>query len=379
MKSKRLVVLATAAAVLSSTFAPMAVMAEETENVTETEGMADVSTEASSDETDAVRSVSIGSSAYNVTDGWYYADGKQYWLENGTIQGTVNDPKGVWYDGSNRGREIYDSGTDAWYWLDSVLGGAKAVSKQVFMPYIYANDHGANGGKWVRYDATGRMIYGWYPSSSDKQYYYEYPTGQMVHGKQTIDGVNYYFDNTTGVLKKGWFQSDGNTFYSDSKTGELAIGRKQINGQWYSFNTQTGAMFQEHKAVIGEDVWSGVDSAGNALVLEYRGYQWNDDGDFDILLKVKNNRYHAVDLTCSSFSINSISARIAFSYEIAARTWTDSNKGEYLKIHVPASTIENRKLNANGGVQYADFSLDIYDDVNSNTKTGSTGNIHILF
>ena len=66
-----------------------------------------------------------------IKNGWYTENGKQYWYENGVKQGTVSDPKGVWYDGTNRGREIYDPASKAWYWLDAAFGGAKAVSKEV--------------------------------------------------------------------------------------------------------------------------------------------------------------------------------------------------------------------------------------------------------
>ena len=46
--------------------------------------------------------------------------------------------------------------------------GAKAVSKEVYQD--------SNGGKWVRYDANGAMIKGWY-AQDGKRWYYDLNTG----------------------------------------------------------------------------------------------------------------------------------------------------------------------------------------------------------
>lgn len=86
-----------------------------------------------------------------------------YWYENGIRQGTMDDPKNVKdINGNPRGREIYDPGTDAWYWLDAVHGGAVAKNKEVWMPYVFQGEvPGSTGGKWVRYDKDGKMFKGW--------------------------------------------------------------------------------------------------------------------------------------------------------------------------------------------------------------------------
>ncbi|MBP3891847.1 MAG: hypothetical protein J6D29_06720 [Solobacterium sp.] len=67
-------------------------------------------------------------------------------------------------------------------------------------------------GKWVRYDAQGKMIKGWYtvegadaklyPTQVGNKYYYDYKTGLMAKGWTIIGGVSYYFDPITGVLQK---------------------------------------------------------------------------------------------------------------------------------------------------------------------------------
>ena len=174
---------------------------------------------------------------------WDVVEGKSYWYENGVKQGTVDDPKGVFGDGTNRGREICDpSLTDdsgqqgVWFWLDSVYDGAKAVGKEVWVPYIYQDedkwsdskkrevanesDPGMGDlvynymktkkGKWVRYDENGRMLKGWvkiegalaeaYPDQAGNVYYYDTRTGLMAKGVVTINGDEHEFDETTGVL-----------------------------------------------------------------------------------------------------------------------------------------------------------------------------------
>ena len=161
---------------------------------------------------------------------------KSYWYENGVRQGTVNDTNGVVGDGTVRGREIYDPVTNEWYWLDAVYDGAKAVGKEVWMPYVYQNEDSWTAeekaklasesdegmadlvltemnekhGKWVRYDENGAMLKGWvtitgdlaehYPEQAGKTYYYDTRTGIMARGTITLGGKTYQFDDITGEL-----------------------------------------------------------------------------------------------------------------------------------------------------------------------------------
>ena len=90
-----------------------------------------------------------------------------------------------------RGKEIYDPATDAWYWLDAVDGGKRAMSKDVYQE--------SDGGKWVRYDEEGHMVKGWSELNGAK-YYFDPITGAMRKGTLQIDGVQYTFDETTGIL-----------------------------------------------------------------------------------------------------------------------------------------------------------------------------------
>lgn len=135
-----------------------------------------------------------------------------YWIEYGEIQGRPGDPKNIWDTtyGIERGREIYDPESDAWYWLDACRLGAKAVDKEVWMPYIYQQDlaKGINKqGKWVRYDYSGRMIKGWCVVNTEGKKngvcYYDLKTGAMTKGRRCFgheDCYIYDFDEKTGLM-----------------------------------------------------------------------------------------------------------------------------------------------------------------------------------
>lgn len=138
---------------------------------------------------------------YNLV--WKFGeDDKLYWYENNKRQGVYGDAKNIWDNiyGIERGREIYDPLTDAWYWLDAVYDGAIAINKEVWVPYIFQDEEpGSTDGKWVRYDNSGQMIKGWYKQGNEF-YYYDLITGAMYKGNKTIKGTNYYFDEITGVV-----------------------------------------------------------------------------------------------------------------------------------------------------------------------------------
>ena len=126
---------------------------------------------------------------------WVHADDKDFWYENWQRQGW--DPANEAY----RGKEIYDPASDAWYWLDNVAHGGKAVSKDVYQESYSAYPDREDGtGKWVRYDGNGHMVKGWQTTDAGT-YYFESITGAMAKGNVTVDGVNYYFDVNTGILQ----------------------------------------------------------------------------------------------------------------------------------------------------------------------------------
>lgn len=168
--------------------------------------------------------------------GWLNDRGDSFWYEHGVRQGTLNDAKGVWYDGSNRGREIYDPSSDGWYWLDSIYDGAKAIDKEVLIPYIYSNEAAMSdaemrncanasddgmrdyvynamknrSGKWVRYDHNGKMMKGWVTIDGSLA---------MLYPSQA--GNTYYYDNKTGLMAKGWITMGGRLYHFDEQSGKL--------------------------------------------------------------------------------------------------------------------------------------------------------------
>ena len=170
-------------------------------------------------------------------NGWYVENGLYYWYENGVRQGY--DPDNPDY----RGKEIYDPASGAWYWLDNVQGGARAESKDVYQE--------SSGGKWVRYDAQGRMvkgenyydggwyrfdevtgamIKGWYTTYSQNgqelTYYYDTVSGKMVYGQVEIDGVPCIFDKATGVgLNQVWYETDGVKYWYEGGKRQGTEGR----------------------------------------------------------------------------------------------------------------------------------------------------------
>ena len=73
--------------------------------------------------------------------------------------------------------------TTAWYWLDAIYSGAKAVGKEVWMPYIYQEED-----KWDNDRKRATAL------ESDTR------TGLMAKGLVTLDRVTYYFDEVSGVL-----------------------------------------------------------------------------------------------------------------------------------------------------------------------------------
>lgn len=201
-------------------------------------------------------------------NGWREENGGKYWYENGVRQGT-----------EGRGKEIYDPGTDAWYWLDAVDNGKMAVNKDVYQE-SYAGDYADRPdgtGKWVRYDENGRMVKGeddrfggwyrfdevtgamvkgWYTDANGRKYYYDRETGQMVHGYAVVDGQYLYFDYETGVFAdSAWSTIDGADYWYEGGVKQGLEGRgKEIydpgTDAWYWLDAVDGG-----KKAVSKDVY----------------------------------------------------------------------------------------------------------------------------
>lgn len=220
-------------------------------------------------------------------NGWFTIDGKDYWYENGVRQGT-----------EGRGKEIYDPESDAWYWLDAIQGGAKAVDKEVYMDYP-----GMQGSpKWVRYDENGHMIKGWYVNENGS-YYYDLITGAMSKGDILLDGVHYGFDQENGImLDKAWLSIDGGDYWyengirqgfvaNDDGTPDLSYRGEEIydpasDGWYWLDNVDYGKkavskdVYQESSAGIWAD---RPDGTGKWVRYDENGIMikgWSADGQY---------------------------------------------------------------------------------------------------
>ena len=192
--------------------------------------------------------------------GWRIEDGVPYWYENGVKQGT-----------EGRGKEIYDPGSDAWYWLDAVDGGRMAVSKDVYQE-SKADDEG-NIGKWVRYDADGHMVKGWQTAEAGT-YFFDYTYGTMAKGKVVMDGFRYTFDEATGILlsKEAHVHSSRFSYSYDE------------NGKYYTYTYCDGDLstgeWNYYGACGSAPVWDGrsyVPQADTAILSKQTYPSWYDE------------------------------------------------------------------------------------------------------
>ena len=192
--------------------------------------------------------------------GWRIEDGVPYWYENGVKQGT-----------EGRGKEIYDPGSDAWYWLDAVDGGRMAVSKDVYQE-SKADDEG-NIGKWVRYDADGHMVKGWQTAETGT-YFFDYTYGTMAKGKVVMDGFRYTFDEATGILlsKEAHVHSSISSYSYDE------------NGKYYRYTYCNGDLstgeWNYYGACGSAPVWDGrsfVPQADTAILSKQTYPSWYDE------------------------------------------------------------------------------------------------------
>ena len=211
-------------------------------------------------------------------NGW---DESGHWYENGILQGL-----------EGRGKEIYDPGTDAWYWLDSVQGGAVAKSKDVYQE-SWAGSYGDNGGygKWVRYDENGHMVKGW-DTNEDGKYYFEPVTGAMAKGTVNIDGTEYRFDSVTGILLDNVFVNDNGCEYwyeGGIKQGTEGRGKEIYDPEtdaWYWLDSVDNGKKATSKDVYQESFagqyadredgtgkWVRYDANGRMI----KGWNWSEE------------------------------------------------------------------------------------------------------
>jgi hypothetical protein len=231
---------------------------------------------------------SSGDEALNLV--WKTVDGKKYWYEDGVKQGT-----------QNRGKEIFDPATNAWYFLDEVQGGAMATSKDVIQPtnweeynadptgYEQRAAQDASLFKWVRYDADGKMVKGWCAgdaksaktiekasdAKNEATYYFDLTTGEMAKGDVVINNVPCHFDEASGIgAHYEWVEVNGVQYWyengerqgvilNDDKTPNLSYRGKEV----YATDLQAWCWLDNvdyGKRAVSKDVYqeSQADDAG---------------------------------------------------------------------------------------------------------------------
>ena len=233
----------------------------------------------------SVISAKVNTASDKKYTGWRTENGKQYWYENGIKQGTTG-----------RGKEIYDPGSDAWYWLDAVQGGAKAVSKDVYMESAAGQfaDRDDGTGKWVRYDKNGHMIKGW-QTVGGKTYYFDLTYGSMAHGKVMIEKLPCWFDETTGIGRHLIWEKVNNQNYYWYEQGKRqgydpnnsAYRGKEIydpsDDAWYWLDNNAQGKKAVSKDVFQPYTYQGKDNEGKWVRYDsdgrmVKGWDSNENG-----------------------------------------------------------------------------------------------------
>lgn len=113
---------------------------------------------------------------------------------------------------------------------------------------------------------NGAMKTGWI-TVSGKTYYMSNVSsrkGQAVTGWMQKGGKYYYF-NSAGVMQTGWLTLSGKKYYLDPKTGEMLTGKQTIDGKTYDFGTKG------YITVTPTGPWSIKVNQGTCVVTVYRG------------------------------------------------------------------------------------------------------------
>ncbi len=217
--------------------------------------------------TTAAQPLQLEAQTRSAQNGWVIENGERYWYDYGVRA---------------ESKEVYDPGSDAWYWFDA--DGTMAHDKDVYLPA---------GNKWVRYDSAGHMVKGedcryggWYyfdevtgemakgvklieAPEGWKWVYYDATTGQMAHGEAYLSYDEYHtgwylFDEVSGAIRYGWQCPAGAKWvYYNAVTGQMTYSEQFVPAQgsfpsgWYCFDEVTG------ERVIG---WKWFGASGGKLV-----------------------------------------------------------------------------------------------------------------
>ena len=200
----------------------------------------------------------------------------EYWYEDGVRQGT-----------EGRGKEIYDPKTDAWYWLDAVDNGKKAVNKDVYQE--------SNGGKWVRYDETGKMIKGWNAIADNGEYKYVIENGMQRwdYTPYAGDGDIYYFDPVTGAMAKGTVDIDGQTYTFNMDTGVLDKNCLKKTGRLYCLEADARAKAEKYRNSnqMSEETYNKLVNLCESGKADQLWIEYESEGGIEMLAPTGTRKY----------------------------------------------------------------------------------------
>jgi len=246
---------------------------------------------------------------------WIYADGKSYWYENWKRQGW--DPLNNVY----RGKEIFDPASNAWYWLDNVQQGAKAISKDVYQE--------SSGGKWVRYDANGSMVKGWSVQNGNKCYF-DLTTGAMAKGNVVIDGVSYSFDEITGILQEDGGGSSSGEMHTHSYTSTVTIVPSCVKMGIKTYKCSCGDMYTED-----------IPKNSHNYMIKEVGATCIDKGYVEHKCSVCGDVYKDSYVNELGHSYKSDITKVATCKEAGEKTYTCIRCNDFYKERVPATGRHN--------------------------------------
>ena len=284
--------------------------------------------------------------------GWRTVGNKSFWYENGVKQGT-----------EGRGKEIYDPASDAWYWLDAVQDGAKAVNKEVYMPYTINGKDSV--GKWVRFDSDGHMIKGWYDTEG-KTYFYDYGTGAMAKGRVSVNRLPCWFDDKTGVGRnRVWEkQNNQNAFWYENgrrqgydPTNSEYRGREiydPSSNAWYWLDS-----CYQGKRAAGKEVYipytiQGQDNTGKWVRYDYdgrmiKGWFTVDGADIFDTPQLAGNRYYYNDITGAMHKGRLDTDGQIFFFDDVSGTLNAHSHDVNLTNHIPDKVINVKSFGAVSG------------------------------
>ena len=128
--------------------------------------------------------------------------------------------------------------------------------------YLVTSDWAKINGKWVTFDASGKLVEKTWVKRADGSWIWSAGDGRLTDNWETINGKDYHF-NPDGIMETGWYfdganyyylstsgdkvygwVKDGNSWYymDPSNSGKMATGELTVNGKRYLFDYVSGAM-----------------------------------------------------------------------------------------------------------------------------------------